>query len=270
MNITLQTANYNNPQYKNYRNNYNNRNQKAAQQNFTGLLLPEQSKLLNPFKKVFNKFTDFISEKYTTKLYTSKLAEILANKTDKLKGVVDHMQVIGSTIISGMYMLRTYQNKQLKDKDRKNTLIINQALTFGLSTFLGYAIDSSLDEKWEKFTQNYASRQLKDKDFKTKIKTINDGLIKEAEAKFGKPFKQLTKEQKPKLMTTLGYLEKHLPNSGMEAKIRGMGVLKKLVVFGTIYRFLGPVAVTPIANWMGNHLAASKKANEKAATNKAA
>jgi len=270
MNITLQTNNYNNPQYNNYKNNYRNRNQKAVQPSFTSFLIPEKSNLLNPFKKAFNKFTDFISEKYTTKLYTSKLAEYLANKTDKLKGVVDHMQVIGSVIISGMYMLRTYMNKQLKDKDRKNTLIINQALTFGLSTGLGYAIDSSLDEKWEKFTQNYASRQLKDPDFKSKIKAINDNLIKEAEEKFGKPLKKLTKEQKPKLMTTLKYLEDHLPNSGMEAKIRGMGVLKKLVVFGTIYRFLGPVAVTPIANWIGNHLADSRKANKKTTTNKAA
>ena len=49
-----------------------------------------------------------------------------------------------------------------------------------------------------------------------------------------------------------------------------MGVLKKLAVFGTVYRFLGPVAVTPVANWIGNKLAANQKAKKEAANKTAA
>ena len=48
-----------------------------------------------------------------------------------------------------------------------------------------------------------------------------------------------------------------------------MGVLKKLAVFGTVYRFIGPVAVTPFANMIGNKLAEAK-ANRKEAANQAA
>ena len=34
--------------------------------------------------------------------------------------------------------------------------------------------------------------------------------------------------------------------------LTGMNLLKKIMVFGTVYRFFGPVAVTPLATWVGN------------------
>ena len=160
MNVTLQTNNFN-PQYRQYNNN--------KQQTFTaGMEIPRASKLLNPLRKVRNAATDKIAEQYTARIYTSKLAEWLAGRTEKLSSVVDHMQVIGSVIISGMYMLRTMQNPKI-DEDRKPTLAINQGLTFGLSTLCGYVLDSRLDNLWEKFTQKYAARQLDDDKFISKI-----------------------------------------------------------------------------------------------------
>ena len=36
-------------------------------------------------------------------------------------------------------------------------------------------------------------------------------------------------------------------------------ICKKLFVFGTVYRFIAPVAVTPIASWLGEKLVAGKK-----------
>ncbi|MCM1339656.1 MAG: hypothetical protein NC191_08300 [Muribaculaceae bacterium] len=255
MNVTLQTNKFN-PQYNNYR-----------QQNFTGFELPTTSKLLAPIGKLKNAATNKVAEQYTARIYTSKAAEWLANRTEKLSSVVDHMQVIGSVIISGMYMLRTLQNKKLsEDKDSRNTLIINQGLTFGLATGCGYFLDSKLDNMWEKFTQKYAARQLDDKNFVKTISDINDGIVKKAEKDFGMEFKKIPKKQKPKLMTALKYLEDNLPDSSITARVRGMGVLKKLAVFGTVYRFLGPVAVTPVANYIGNKIAANKKTE----TNKAA
>ena len=55
------------------------------------------------------------------------------------------------------------------------------------------------------------------------------------------------------------YIEDNVPNTGVESKIKGMGVCKKLFVFGTVYRFIAPVAVTPIASWLGEKLVAGKK-----------
>jgi len=330
MNINFQTNNYNNIQYK-YRNRQHNNLMYNNQQSFTSN--PIKSSLLDPLRKAHDKSVEFIAEKYTAKIYTSKLAKWLADKTDKLSSVVDHMQVIGSTIISAMYMLRTYQNKELsKDKDSRNTLILNQGATFLLSTSLGYVLDSRLDNIWEKFTQNYTSRRLKDDTFKTKITNINKEIIKETEQRLGKSIKDIPKKQRPAGITTLTYLEKLLAiqdlktfddfelikntdvknvdnlkdvksivqdlknpkdfhivkkiikEEGLETlddikrlkasttishalvkNIRGMGVLKKLAVFGTVYRFLGPVAVTPLANYVGGILAKHNANTKKAA-----
>ncbi len=267
MNITLQTNNFNS-QYK-FNNANNNRkvNKQFAYSSkpaFTGIEeIPAKSNLLNPFKRMFNSLTNWIADKYTTKLYTSKVAKFLSNHTEKLDSVVDHMQVMGSVIISGMYMTETLRNKQL-DEDRRRTLAVNQGLTFLLSTIGSYTIDRSIDSWWEKVTAKYAQKQTGDNKILEKITNINNEIIKAAEAKHNKQWKQIPKKQRPKLMTTLNYIEENLPNTTLESKLRGMGVLKKLIVFGTVYRFLAPVAVTPFATWVGNKLAAQKQAKKEA------
>lgn len=268
MNITLNTNNFN-AQY-NYKNNRPANTLKNMASNSSNIAftsvnpldaIPSKSKFLAPFKRGFDKFTTGIAEYYTIKLYTSPIAKWLAKHTEKLGGVVDHMQVAGSVIISGMYMQRTLTDKSLDD-DRKKTLAINQGLTFGLSTLGSYLIDNSLDNIWEKFTQKYAAKQLGDKDLPKKIKALNDNIISKAEAKFGTKWKNIKKKDKPGLVSALKYIEENVPNTGIESKIRGMGVLKKLVVFGTVYRFLSPVFVTPFAPIISEKLMGKNKANK--------
>lgn len=265
MNITLNTNNLTS-QYQ-YKNNANNRkfaNVSYNQPSFGSVTeIPAKSGLLNPFKRGMDKFTTWLSNNYFMKLYSSGAAKFLAKQTKNLNGLVDHMQVMGSVIISGMYMTQTLRNQQLEE-DRKKTLAINQGLTFALATLGGYTIDSSLDNKWEEFTVKYAQKQTGDPEFAKKIKTINDEIIRKAEESTGKPWKKIPKKQRPKLTTALQYIEENLSNASLESKIRGMGVLKKLIVFGTVYRFLSPVLVTPIATKIGNMIAAKKQDTPKA------
>lgn len=263
MNITLNTNNITSQYQYQYRNNNTHKYASNAlkQPSFGSVTeIPAKSGLLNPFKRGMDKFTTWLSDNYFMKLYSSNTAKFLAKRTKNLNGLVDHMQVMGSVIISGMYMTQTLRNQALEE-DRKKTLAINQGLTFALATIGGYTIDSSLDSKWEKFTVKYAQKQTGDPEFANKIKLINDEKIKKAEEKFGKPWKKIPKKQRPKLTTALQYIEDNLSNASLESKIRGMGVLKKLVVFGTVYRFLSPVLVTPIATKIGNMMAANKKQN---------
>lgn len=265
MNITLNT-NQINSQYNNYNTN-NNKPQKRyagisynTQPSFKGIDVPTNSKVLAPFHRLMDSITSWISRNYTDKLYTSKLAGYLAKKTDKLGSVVDHMQVMGSIIISGMYMTETLRNKQL-DEDRRRTLAINQGLTFAVSTIGSYVIDDMLDSKWEKLTTKYAAKELGDDKLAEKIAKYNQ----EAEAIFNaEQMKGIkAKNAKFKPITVLKYVEDNIPNTSLEKRLRGMNVLKKLVVFGTVYRFLAPVLVTPIANSLGERYI--KKKQEKAA-----
>ncbi len=272
MNVTLNTNNFNS-QYQ-YKNNANKKHQAGVSYNqpsFKGIAadIPAQSGLLNPFKRGFDKFTTWLSENYSQRLYTSKLAGWLAKHSKKLDGVVDHMQVMGSVIISGMYMTQTLRNKQL-DEDRRRTLAINQGLTFAISTLGSYVIDRSLDDWWEKRTVKYAEKQTGNDKLGETIKSINDKIIKDAETKFGKTWKEIPKKQRPRLTTTLKYVEDHLENSALESKLRGMGVLKKLIIFGTVYRFIVPVAVTPFANKLGEKLAQRNKTEQPQEVKKSA
>ncbi|MBD8963508.1 MAG: hypothetical protein V8S20_05795 [Candidatus Gastranaerophilaceae bacterium] len=266
MNVTFQTNNFSS-QYANQYSNKNNRLKSGISYNkpaFTGEIpIPKKSKLLAPFHKGMDKFTTWLSDNYTSKLYTSKIAQVLAKKTDKLNSVVDHMQVMGSIIISGMYMTQTLKNKQL-DEDRRRTLAINQGLTFALSTIGSYTIDNMLDSKWERLTAKYAQKQTGDSSFIEKLAQHN----KEKLAKFNadKTAGRLAEDAKFKATSVLDYIAQTTQDKGLESRLRGMGVLKKLVVFGTVYRFLAPVAVTPFATMIGNKLVHAKN-NAKQADN---
>ncbi len=268
MNVTFQTSNFSS-QYANQYSNRNNYKLKTGisynKPAFTGEIpIPKKSKLLAPFHKGMDKFTTWLSDNYTSKLYTSKLAQFLAKKTDKLNSVVDHMQVMGSIIISGMYMTQTLKNKQL-DEDRRRTLAINQGLTFVLSTIGSYTIDNMLDTKWEKLTAKYAQKQTGDNNFIEKLAQHN----KEKLAKFNadKATGKLAEDAKFKATSVLDFVANTTQDKGLESRLRGMGVLKKLVVFGTVYRFLAPVAVTPFATMIGNKLVHSKNKSKQADNN---
>jgi len=73
----------------------------------------------------------------------------------------NHIYTISSVITSGLYAYRTLNNEQL-DKDRRNTLAINQLLTLGTSIVGSYALDISIDKWWNKVINNYKKAQPKD------------------------------------------------------------------------------------------------------------
>lgn len=255
MNITLNTNKFNSQYYKNKNTVLNNQNKYSAFSNQPafkgGFEAPTSSTLLSPFKKGMERLTDWIARNYTAKLYESKLAAFLAKRTDKLDSVVDHMQVIGSVIISGMYMLMTLKNNQFDDEKAKHTLMINQGLTFGVSTIGSYLIDGMLNKKWNKFTMNYAIKRTGDADLETKLAQYKEKCKAAGKLKSG-------------LVEYLGDKNEVHFNPDLAGKVKGMGILKKLAVFGTVYRFISPVAVTPLANMIGNKLAESRDSKENA------
>lgn len=259
MNVTLQTSRFNPQQNNLYQNNKANNPLKAysnTQPSFGSISVPGKSKLLAPFNNAMDKFTDWIAKNYTAKIYESKFAEYLAKKTENLGSVVGHMQVLGSVIISGMYMTQTLRNKQL-DEERKKTLAVNQGLTFVVSTFLSYLIDKKIDNKWEKLTAKYAASRSGEPKILEKLAEYNEKCKKEAEAA-GITFK------KKGLVDLFNDEKGGFHNSQLAKRITGMGVLKGLLVFGTVYRFISPVAVTPVANWIGDKFI--HKTNDKTET----
>ncbi len=243
MNITLQTNNFNSKKY-NYSHTQRN-NKYTNSPSFGSITPPAKSTFLDPLKKVGENFTDLLAKYYTQTLYGSKLAEYLSTKAESLKSVADHMQVIGSTIISGMYMTQTLRNKDFDEK-RKKTLALNQFLTFAVSTAGGYFIDKRIENKWEKLTRKYAVNRTGDKDLLNKLAIYEQKCINEAQ-QLGKKY-----NSKDLLINYFKDAKEVHYDENLARKIRGMGILRSLLVFGTIYRFISPVAVTPLATWISN------------------
>jgi len=240
--------------------NYRYQNQKSSHPSFKGAM-PTKSAFLNPFKNGFNKLTDGIAKYYYGPLMSSRITNWLFHRND-IGRIVDHMQAIGSYVISGMYMLQTIRNKDM-DEDRRRTLAINQGLTLVASTAIAYFVSERLVEPWNKHvSMKYAANkrgisveQLEKEIEKHRAKIKKIYTEKHPEDVEFKKFK------KPNL---IHFVEEGLKNDSLAKKLKGLDVLKSLIIFGSVYRFFGPVAVTPVATWIGNHLTgATKKAHEQ-------
>ncbi len=251
MRVTLNTSNY----YYSYNNKNNNHPSKNNQQSFKGL--SANSHFLDPLKNGMKEMTIKIAKYYTKPLYESGIAQRISKKGREADKNAEIMQTVGSFIVSGMYMLQTLRNDKLEEQ-RKKTLAINQGLTLGFSMLLAHLFGNWFVGPWEdNVTQKYASKYLNDKDFSKKFKEYR----KQAEELFRQNNPNLTEKElkaqfkKPALIK---YVESELKNKPLANKIKGLNVLKSLIIFGSVYRFIGPVAVTPVANWIGNSLFGKK------------
>lgn len=238
-------------------NSFNNSYQRKNP-SFQGRV-PQESAFLNPMKKLFDKGTDYIAKYYTAPLISSKVSNWLFHRSD-IGRIVDHMQAIGSYVISGMYMIQTLRNKDM-DEDRRTTLAINQGLTLVASTAIAYLISERLVGPWNKHvSMKYAAnkRGISVEQLEQELKAHQDKIKKIYIEKHPEDL-ELKKFKKPNL---IHYVEKRLKNENLAGKLKGLDVLKSLIIFGSVYRFFGPVAVTPVATWLGNLLTG---ANKKAA-----
>lgn len=165
-----------------------------------------------PYRKIMNPIEDKIAEGFANLIQT-KAAKKIITETAKRNNFGDklfaHLIVLGSTLMSGFYVAKTLTNDKLDEKKR-NTLAINQAAVFILSTVLAYTFDDLMNKKMNVI--------------KDEFKKTNKGI------------------------------------SNLDKQLTGIDAAKKIMIFATMYRFIAPVLVTPLANFIGN------KMNEKKQT----
>lgn|SRR5574344_472821 len=229
-----------------YTSSYNNNNQ-CKKPSFNGLLhvdMNAESKLMSPIDKKYDQLSAWIGKHFTSYFIDSKPMNWMADKLKNSKNLYQHCLTVGSAITSGMYMYRTLVNDKM-DKDRRNTLAVNQGLTFGISTIMAYSLDNFLNKWWNKVTAKFAGYQIGDKTF------YKDYV--EMSKKAPKEVKEALKERS--LYTTLTEKESQL----LKNRLEGMKALKTMVIFGLIYRYFVPVVVTKPANIICDKYLAHKK-----------
>ena len=253
-----------------------------------------RSRFFEPVHKMHGKLVDWLAENYYARLANSKLAEKFAEATKKMPpekaDMTKHMAALGATLISGMYIVRTLQNDKL-DKEKRKTLAINDAMTWAISTAGAYTFDKALGKMCDKLTTRYAANYFlkhpearnvellgdwKPENIEEVLKTAKEtALSKYAEMK-GKLNPEELKEWLKKVNMKENHFEylkdfdmksisdmntQLLKNEKLDRRMRGIGVLKTLFVFGMVYRYIVPVLVMKPANWIGNYI--HKKKEEK-------
>ncbi len=163
------------------------------------------------------KITEFFAKYYGKYIADSDKVRSFSEKLlklDKEGDVTRHFQTFGSLITSSAYMHSTLKNKEM-DKDNARTLAVNQGLNFLLPTAAAYTVDLVIRKINKQLEYRYSAVQ------EEKITSIADKAAKKlAEENLGK-------------------------------QLKGFRTLIAIGTFTFIYRFVAPVAITPVANAIG-------------------
>lgn len=211
-------------------NKYNDLKNKSTEQTID----PSTSSEINFKGGKDSKVSKFFAEYYGKAMLNSDGVRNFCKKLSK-GNASNHFQVVGSFVTSAAYMKATLDNKTF-DKKNANTLAINQGLCFVLPTIAGYVVNSAMGNFNKSLEYHYSAMQEKQ---------IALGKFKSAE-------------------------EKKAAVEALGRKLKGFRTLLSIITFTTIYRYVSPVAITPLANWIGrkvNKPEAPKQEVQKSAGN---
>lgn len=166
------------------------------------------------------RFWQWVGKK-TSKYYVEplmnnpKFHEVVEKFTGSSKLMTTHLATVGSVLTSSVYMWRTLTNPDL-DPDKRTTLSINQFFGCLAPAIITYKAEHSLKDFNKNLEYDYAGRQMR----KLALGKVPPSKVEEFEQNMGK-------------------------------RLKGFPVLMSLFTFTLIYRYLTPVAITPLANWLG-------------------
>ena len=190
-------------------------------------------------KKEPNWFIRKLGEYYGKPLMEQEWLAKLTNNLTKLPGrTTQHMSVLGSLITSGMYVQQTLTKKEL-DPDKRRTLAVNQTLGFIVPTIAAYSVNSIMNNWIKQREYSFTGSQM-NKIERAKV----EGNLEKAAGNMDKAKKYFDKAGE--IAGSLG------------TKKNGVRILADLVTFTLIYRYFVPVAITPIANKIGDKINARK------------
>lgn len=225
--------------------------------------------LLNNEIKIKNKEIEEINKTISDK---SKIQKPLKEHRDNL---LAHLIVLGSTIMSGFYVAKTLNNKNM-DEEKRKTLAINQGLVYIASTIMAYTFDFWAGKKIAPYmdglkeVNDETNQKNVEKFFSLTKKLIPrehlEGLVGEKQAGItNEQLDKLVKKAKSILSNqNLVDFDNSLKTIKTKEQLDGLLVgakkAKTIMTVDMVYRFIAPVIVTPLANAIGNKLQAKKEA----------
>ena len=177
-----------------------------------------------------------------------KLVEFLA------KNGFPHLIAAESLLLSGFYMNETAKSKKI-EPDQKQPMIINQGIVAIACTIGAYTFDGFVNNAIKKFKITYAEA------FKEMKAAKHAELLQEMKYAFSNAEKVSFAEKRKFVENFIkaGTANRVLSPGQLAKRLDGISFLKSTVIFASIYRFIGPVVLTPVANWISNKFQADKK-----------
>lgn len=156
-----------------------------------------------------------------------------------------HLIAAESLWLSGFYMERTARSKTI-EKDQKLPMILNQGITALLCTWGAYKLDGLINSKLDKYKETY--------------KRMNPELVRKSNIVKYLEERYVNNPQKmAELLKNPKFTELKKASQNLDNKLIGIRLLGPIVIFTTIYRYIGPVVVTPVANWLSEKIQPHKK-----------
>ena len=182
--------------------------------------------------------------------FFQKLVEFLA----ACKNGFPHLIAAESLLLSGFYMHETAKSKKI-EQDQKPAMIINQGIVAVACTIGAYTIDGVINKAISKFKNIYKEA------FKEMKAAKHAELLQEMKYAFSKAEKVSFAEKRKFVENFIkaGTANRVLSPGQLAKRLDGISFLKSTVIFASIYRFIGPVVLTPVANWISNKFQADKK-----------
>ena len=218
--------------------------------------------------QAYDTFCNGVGKKVCSKIFNNRFINWVGSLPKDPDNAVKHFLVVGSVITSGMYMKQTLTNEKM-DKDRRQTLAVNQGFTLLLSTLGAYTLDSKLRKWWGDLHFKYLSASDEGK------AVINGWKKKNAEIENTNA--KLAKEvQQPKLkidqyIEQFGseYVHDEKALKSLKARSKGFTALRQILVFGFVYRFFVPLVVVKPTNWLCEKYLENKKKKQELAAQQA-
>ena len=263
-----------------------------------------------------------LAEKVYPWLRNTKVFQGITTQLSKIDKSFTALLVGESALLSGFYMINTATNKKIK-KEQKPQMLINDALTLGVSTAGALFLDDKINNMVKVGTEKYvANRKNFYRGLGADNKNVSENLgnliskvgevakekgealtsgIESVTKELGEHLSglvgkadglktfQITKDKLAEVQTSVGETIKQATSSetaqqavgekvkGLYADLAaraeadkfaaGMSKVKTLIIFGIIYRYIGPCVVTPIANKLSSKFFSHKK-NENNTVNK--
>ncbi len=187
-----------------------------------------------------------ISKIVKTKPYTNFINWFGKNYAEN-DAFFPHVIATESLWLSGFYMYNTGKSKKI-EKDQKLAMILNQGITAIGCAVGAYKLDGVIKKKLANYRDTtYSKMHPIEVDLKKRYSALLE--------KYKDNPAQLERIEKSAFTENARKATKKL-----DSRFFGLRMLGPIVIFTTIYRFIGPVFVTPVANWLSEKIQPHKKA----------